>query len=123
VGGVLTSGDGWNDRNRLSVSHRSAEALEKPDVLVGDEDVDEPSEVSVLLEEPVREPGMGLIEGIEHLADRGAFELELSSPPRKRPELARDPDYGAHRLNSLVWLLISSLIRWSRSSAQFGAVT
>ena len=49
------SGDCRDDREGLAIGHRGSQSVEEPDVLVGDEHVDEPAQAPVVVEEPVAE--------------------------------------------------------------------
>ena len=49
------AGDGRDDGDGLAVGHRGVEALEEPHVVVGDEDVDEPTQAALIVEEALGE--------------------------------------------------------------------
>ena len=95
---VSAAGDGRNDRDGLAVGHRGGQSVEKPHILVGDEHVDEPAQPAVVVEEPVAEAGIGTIERLEHLADRGALDGHLAGTAGQRAQLRRNSDIDAHRV-------------------------
>ena len=90
------AGDGGDDGQRLPVGHRRLEALEEAHVLVGQEDVDEPAQRPVLVEQPVAEPGVGRLERLEHLAHGGAVDGHFARPAGQGAQLRRDADGDAH---------------------------
>src|ERR1700683_3135648 len=96
--GGSASGDGPHDRECLPARHRRRQPVEKPDVFVGQEDVDEPAQASVGVEDPVGKAVMGAIERLEHFADRGTFDGDLAGATGERAQLGGNSDVDAHDL-------------------------
>src|SRR5262249_42511678 len=76
-------GDRREDGYRLAVGHRSVEAVEEANVVVGHEHVDEPAQAAVVVEEAVREAGVGGIEALQDLRHGGALHLDGGTPARQ----------------------------------------
>jgi AcrR family transcriptional regulator len=64
------SGDRRDDGQGLAIGYRGGQTVEEANVLVGEEDIDEPTEAAVFVEEAVTETGVGGVQRLQHLADR-----------------------------------------------------
>src|SRR3984957_6794800 len=104
--------DGRDDRDGLAGGPRGGQPVEEADVLVGEEDVDEPAELAGVVEEALGETGVAGVEGLQRLADRRPVDLDLAGAGGQGAQLGGDADGHAHRAGSSVigkW--------WSGSSA------
>src|ERR1044072_2025369 len=80
----------------VALAHRRVEALLEADVLAADVDVDEAAQVAVL-GEPRPQVGVRLEDGVEHLADRGAGNLQLGVAAGRGAQLGRDLHGDRHQ--------------------------
>src|SRR6202012_52034 len=99
---LSAAGDRRDDGDRLTVGHRRLESLEEPDVLVVEENVDEPPELSGVVEQALGEARVGGVEGLQGLADGGPVDRHLPGASGEVAQLGRDSDGHAHRAASLV---------------------
>src|ERR1019366_7012510 len=71
---LSASGDSRNNRQGLAVGDRGGQPIEKPDIFIVQEHIDEPAKPSAVVEESVGTPCMGTLERLEHLADRRTLD-------------------------------------------------
>ncbi len=91
----VASGNGRDDGDGLAVGDLGVEALEEPNVVVGDEHVDEAAQ-SVLVEQALLEARVGALEVADHLADCGPFDLDLGLAAGESAQSGGDTDLHAH---------------------------
>src|SRR5687767_14131715 len=75
--GLLTPGDGRNDRHLVRVLHRRLEVLEEPDVLVVGEDVDEAPHLPGLVADALLDARVLRLEAGDELTDGAARRRDL----------------------------------------------
>ena len=87
AGRIVTSSPSLIDR---------LQALLEADVLAADVDVDEAAQVAVL-GDPLAQVAVGVEDGVEHLADGGALDLELGLAAGRGAQLGRDLHGDCHQ--------------------------
>jgi glycerate kinase len=98
VVGLSAAGDGGDDAHGLAVGDLGVEAVEIADVVVVDEDVDEAAQRTVV-EQPLGEPGVTLLELGEDVAERARGDVDRRRPARERAHGGRDSHGDGHARN------------------------
>jgi glycerate 2-kinase len=98
VVGLSAAGDGGDDAHGLAVGDLGVEAVEIADVVVVDEDVDEAAQRPVV-EQPLGEPGVTLLELGEDVAERARSDVDRRRPARERAHGGRDSHGDGHARN------------------------
>src|SRR5438045_4161229 len=80
-------GDGGDDADDAAVVERGVDTLHEPDVLVGDEHVDEAAQLALVVEQPLGEAGMLRVECLQRLADRRGVDRHLGVTAREHAQL------------------------------------
>src|SRR6478672_6205826 len=75
-----SAGDGRNDRHGLPIGDFRIEAVEEANVLVGDEHIDEAPQLAGVVEQPLAETGMSLLERFQHFGQRVPLDGHLRRP-------------------------------------------
>src|SRR5829696_9075196 len=90
-------GDRGDDRHRLAIGHWGVEPLQVADVVVGHEDVHEPPQAAVLVEQSIAEARMGAFEGGDDLSDGIGVDAHLPFAGGEGAQRGGYPDRDAHR--------------------------
>src|SRR5438552_6597067 len=90
------AGDRWDDGDRLAVGDVGGQAVEEPDVVVGNEHVDEAAQLAVLVEDALAKARMRRLERRQHLADGIAGDCHLGFAPGEGPQSCRYSHGDAH---------------------------
>jgi len=77
-------GNRRDDREGLAGRDRRGQSVEKPDVLLIEEDVDEAAKTAVGIEDPLAEAGVGGVEGLQHVTDRRSLDGDFADPSGQR---------------------------------------
>src|ERR1700682_1543276 len=70
-----TSGDGRHDRDLVLLLNRGPESSPKPNVFVVQIDVDEPTKLALLVEQPVPEAWIAGVQGSDRRGEVGALDV------------------------------------------------
>ncbi len=111
--GTSASGDGRNDRHGDSVVNRGLQSIEKPNIVIGDKDVHEPAEFTIVVEQALLETGVGALEIVEDFRDRCSFDLHLGLAGSQGAKGGRNADNNGHD-SSLGWS-VSGVEEWRKS--------
>src|SRR5262249_45976667 len=87
--------DGRDDAHFFTAGERRREAVEEADVLVAHVDVHETA-YALVVEQPIAEPGVTLLQVLDHLRDGGAFGLNLFFSSGERSERGGDAYRNGH---------------------------
>src|ERR1051326_1626223 len=107
------------DGDRVAVRERRGQAAGEADVLVVQVDVDESAQLAVL-DQPVADAGVALVESGDHLAQRGALGLDALGAVGVGAQDGRNGDLDGHWFCSwTVW----ALARWRATGTPGNART
>src|SRR5262245_8476357 len=95
---LTSSGDGRHDRHLVAVLEPGLVALEEADVLLVDVDVDEPPELSRLVQQALAEARELPLEVADDVGDAAARGLHLGAALRKGAERCGNPYQHGHQL-------------------------
>src|SRR5204863_3578748 len=90
------SRNGGDDRHLVAVLEGGLPALEEADVLLIDVDVDEATQVARVVDQPLLEPRVALLEVVDEVGDRRALSLHLGRALRHRAQRRGNPYQQRH---------------------------
>lgn len=93
--GGSAPGDRRDDRHRVTVGDIGGQTVAETDVVIGDVEVHEASQLTVL-EQLILESGMLRLERIEHRRHGAAFDLDLRRPAGQSTEGGGNTDGDGH---------------------------
>src|SRR6476469_1978604 len=97
--GGSAAGDGGQDRHLVAVGDRRLEAVQEADVIAAHVYVDEPAQPAVL-GDPAAQLAVAVVQGVEHLADRGALDARGRLAVGGGSKLGGDLDLDWHAAES-----------------------
>src|SRR5919197_2749468 len=86
------SGDRGHDRDLVRLLELGVEALTEPDVLVVEVDVDELAGLAVSVEQPVLEPGVAAVEGVDRAPQIVGLDVHGRRALAQTPKRAGDTE-------------------------------
>src|SRR5437763_9000325 len=92
----LAAGDGGHDADGGAVGDVGVDTVEEADVFVGDEHVHEPTQLALVVEQPLTESRVRHLEVGQHRGQRGAFGLDLGGAARELAQLRGDANRYRH---------------------------
>ena len=89
-----------NNREGLAVSHVGRHAVHEADVIIGDEDVHETSEVAIIVQEPLGKTGVGRLQRAKHSLDRARLDFDRGLAGGERAQGGWDSNRDCHSRDS-----------------------